>query len=97
MREAGTLLARAQLATTFYRQGSFLPAATQWRRVLEEARAAELELPEPVHLHLARALVEAGEPAAARQVLEDELERAPEGRWVEETRVALGALAAGDR
>ena len=87
------LVARAQLAVTLYRQEQFLPAATQWRRVLEQAREGGLELPEPIHLHLARALVEAGEPAAGRQVLEEELARAPEGRWAEETRALLAALA----
>jgi tetratricopeptide (TPR) repeat protein len=87
------LVARAQLAVTLYRDGKPLPAATQWRRVLDEARAADLELPDPVHLHLARALVDAGEPAAARQVLEQELELAPAGRWAEETRALLAALA----
>ena len=49
----------------------------------------ELELPEPVHLHLAHALRADGREDEARAVLAGYLEQHPEGRWADDTRAAL--------
>jgi tetratricopeptide (TPR) repeat protein len=86
------LLVHSQLAVVLFQQKQFLPAATHWRRVLDEARAEELELPDPVHIYLAKALYAADAKSDARGVLQTYLAREPEGRWSEPTRVLLEEL-----
>jgi Tfp pilus assembly protein PilF len=80
------------LAVVLFQQEEFLPAATHWREVLDTSIAEELELPEPVHIYLAKALFAADEKAAAREVLEAYLEREPEGEWLPQTEALLGEL-----
>jgi len=60
--------------------------------VLADAARTETELPEPVHLNLARAWHLAGETEKAREVLSNYLDREPEGRWAEDTRGLLFRL-----
>jgi tetratricopeptide (TPR) repeat protein len=83
--------AHNHLAVCLHKAGEHAGAAEHWRAVLELAQAEGLELPEPVHLNLAQALVAAGRVEEARAVLEEYLRRAPEGEWSERTR----ELAAG--
>jgi len=68
------------------------PAAEHWRHVLDVAAAEGLDLPDPVHLNLATALVRQGEREAARALLSQHLERAPDGCWAADTRRYLEAL-----
>ncbi|MAF66138.1 MAG: hypothetical protein CMJ84_10845 [Planctomycetes bacterium] len=86
------LAARNHLAVVLFRAEDFAGAARHWATVLEQARSAGVELPEPVHLNLARALSRAGDAAGAREVLTAALERAPEGPWAEDSRRALRAI-----
>jgi len=86
------LVLQNHLAVVLFQQGKYLPAAVRWRAVLETSIEEELELPDPVHLNLSRALVAAGEKPAAKAVLEAYLAREPEGRWVAETRELLTRL-----
>jgi tetratricopeptide (TPR) repeat protein len=86
------LVLHNHLAVVLFRQGKFLPAATQWRRVLDTSIEEGLDLPDPVHLFLAKAFLAAGEISAAEKVLEGYLARDPEGEWGEETRGLLGEL-----
>ena len=86
------LAARNHLAAVRFRQADYRAAAAGWEEVL--ARSDVIELPEPVHLNLARAWRLAGEPARARAVVDAYLDREPEGKWAEETRAVLAALEA---
>jgi Tfp pilus assembly protein PilF len=86
------LLVHGQLAVVLYRQQEFLPAATHWRRVLDDAIEADLVLPEPVHIFMAKALYAADEKLAARTALEAYLEREPEGKWHQSTSALLSEL-----
>jgi tetratricopeptide (TPR) repeat protein len=85
--------AHNHLAVCLRRAGEHERAAEHWRTVLAIARAEGLELPEPVHLNLAQALVAAGRTEQAAEVLAEYLRLAPEGEWSERTR----AMAAGLR
>jgi len=84
-----SLEAHNHLAVALLRSGDAAGAARHWRRVLEVAERGQLELPEPVHLHLAHALRADGRADEARDVLSAYLEARPEGRWAEDTRTAL--------
>jgi Tfp pilus assembly protein PilF len=84
--------ARHYLAHVDFERGRFGDAAAGWRRVLEQARAQELPLPEPVHVLLARAYVRSGSSDQARAVLEIYLRDAPDGEWAEQTRAELAKL-----
>ena len=90
--------ARHFFGQALFEAGEYEPAAREWKRVLAEARAGGLELPDPVHVHLARAQFFAGDESASRETLEDYLSAHPEGPFLEETRRVLDALptAEGD-
>lgn len=88
----GLLVCHSQLAVVLFRQGKNLPAATHWRTVLDVSIEEELDLPDPVHIFLAKALYAADEKLAAKAALEAYLEREPEGRWREQTEALLGEL-----
>ena len=86
------LVAHSQLAVVHFQRREFLPAATRWRHVLDTALAEGLELPDPVHIYLAKALYGAEEKDDARAVLEAYLEREPEGRWSAPSEALLAEL-----
>lgn len=88
----GSLSARNHLGVVLFRQREYDAAAAAWSRVLEGAAREGFELPEPVHLNLARALHRAGRLDEARAAVEGYLEREPQGRWAEESRELLGYM-----
>jgi tetratricopeptide (TPR) repeat protein len=94
--EPSSLAGRNHLAVVLFRRGEFEAAAREWRWLLETSRARSVELPEPVHLNLARALRNAGRVTDAREPLEDYLRREPEGEWAAETLEMLARLPAAD-
>lgn len=75
-----------------FKQARFEDAVASWTDVLTFARRDHLELPDPVHLNLARALYKAGRAGEVRAVLERYLSDAPEGEFVAETREMLARL-----
>lgn len=81
------------LGVVHFRLGDPGAAAVQWRTVLELARTRGIDLPEPVHLNLARALYQADRKAEVRPLLEDWLRRHPDGEWETATREMLARLA----
>ncbi|HED66199.1 MAG TPA: tetratricopeptide repeat protein [Planctomycetes bacterium] len=91
--DPANLEARDHLAVCRFKLGDFEGAAMGWRRVLESARERGIELPDPVHLNLARAWHAAGTPERAREVLEEYLASEPDGPWAEATREMLDRLA----
>jgi tetratricopeptide (TPR) repeat protein len=88
--------ARHFLGQALFDAGEYASAAREWELVLSEARDGGLDLPEPVHVHLARALYYAGDESSSRATLEDYLATHPDGPFVEETRSVLEALPRGD-
>lgn len=86
------LVVHSQLAVVLFNQREFLPAATHWRRVLDEAMENDIQLPDPIHIFLSKALFGAGEKDAARSVLTAYLEREPAGRWADDTRALLADI-----
>ena len=86
--------AHNHLAVALQALGDAGGAAEHWRAVLAIAAEEGLELPEPVHIHLSRALATAGRPDEARAALEGYLASSPEGRWAAETRAALASHVA---
>lgn len=88
------LEAENHLGVCRFRAEDYRGAAEVWGKVLSSATEQGIELPDPVHLNLARAWRLAGEPAEARRVLSTYLDREPEGVWSEETREMLAALEA---
>jgi len=86
------LVVHSQLAVVLFNQREFLPAAIHWRRVLDESIQNDIELPDPIHIFLSKALFGAGEKDAARSVLTAYLEREPEGRWADDTRALVADI-----
>lgn len=91
--DPGALAAQNHLAVVLFRREQFAQAAELWRAVLEGARKQGVELPEPVHLNLAKALVRAGEREAARSVAQAYLDAHADGRWAAPTRAWLDESA----
>lgn len=90
--DPGSLVATNHLGVALFRAGDFDGAAECWRTVLDGARERGLELPEPVHLNLARSLYQAGRTDEVRALLEDHLARQPDGPWAADTREMLERL-----
>jgi len=90
--DPGEITALNWLATLDFKVRDYPRAAERWRAVLDVARAQGLELPEPVHLNLAKALKLAGRTPEALELLSAELARDPEGRWAAPTQALLKAL-----
>ncbi len=91
------LAAHNHLAVVLFRLEDFEGASASWRRVLALAEQTGVELPEPVHLNLARSLYRAGEYAAVRAELNRYLDEVPAGAWVPDTRAMLERLDAEGR
>ncbi len=82
------------LGLALFETGDAAGAARAFDAVLAIARSEDLELPDPVHIQLARALFLAGDAVRARETLEDYLATHPGGAFVEQTREVLDALPA---
>lgn len=80
------------LGHALYRQERFGEAAEQWQWVVDVARVEKLELPDPVILQLAQALVQDGRVRDARTALEEELSTSPAGPRSDEVRTLLDSL-----
>jgi tetratricopeptide (TPR) repeat protein len=85
-------LARVLRAKLLFAEAEFLRAAEDFRWLVDDSRATRKELPEPVHVYLARCNVAEGATDVARDVLREYLLVEPEGRWLEETRTYLREL-----
>jgi tetratricopeptide (TPR) repeat protein len=90
--QPASLEARNHLAVVHFKQGEFEGAAARWREVLELARRTGVELPEPTHLNLARALFQLGKRDEVRTLLVEWLERHPSSEHAEATRAMLARL-----
>jgi len=86
--------ARNHLGVSLFQEKDYRGAAELWDSVLQLAEKDFVELPSPVHLNLARAWRQCGEPERAMGALTRYLEREPEGEWAEESRNMLAALEA---
>lgn len=95
--DPGDLAAQNHLAVVRFKRDDFAGAAELWRKVLEGAKREQLELPEPVHVNLAKALVQSGAPAEARAVLTAYLAAEPEGRFAAATRTLLERISDAGR
>lgn len=80
-----SLQARVFLGASQFELGHYTRASETWGWVVQTARAEQLEFPEPLHIKLAQALLQAGDGGGAREVLAGYLESFPEGRWVKHT------------
>ena len=92
--DPSSLEARNHLGVCLFQAGDFRGAAELWDQVLRTAEELPLELPDPVHLNLARAWRQCGEFERAMGALDRYLERDGAGEWAEETRNMLAALEA---
>lgn len=80
------------LAVSLSSLGEFEAAAAHFARVIEAAQESGIELPEPVHVNLARALSAAGREAEASAVLRAYLAAHPDGPWAEITSAELAEI-----
>jgi tetratricopeptide (TPR) repeat protein len=94
--DPGAVDARLLLGHLLYAREAFGEAAEQWFLVVDALRLDGVELPEPLHVRLADALVRADRAPEAREVLEAYLVLEPTGRWVDTTRQLLTALGPED-
>lgn len=92
--DPSNLEARNHLGVCLFQGGEYRAAAELWDEVLRAAEELPLELPDPVHLNLARAWRQCGEFERAVGALDRYLERDGAGEWAEETRNMLAALEA---
>lgn len=84
--------ARRFLGAARFRAGRYAEAAGVWQALVDDAARERLELPEPVHLDVARAWKLAGAPERARAALQAYLAGAPDGPWAADTRAMLERL-----
>lgn len=87
--EPDLIEAQNHLAVVLFQRRELAEAIELWQAVLQRARAEDIELPEPVHMNLAKAQFQNGNPAAARATLEESLRREPNGPFASETRGML--------
>ncbi len=80
------LAARNHLGVTQFRMSDFAGAADSWRTVLLDASELDVELPDPVHINLAKALMRVDDAEGAMLALKDYLMDEPFGEFVDETR-----------
>jgi Tfp pilus assembly protein PilF len=90
--DPGRLDATHHLGVAAFRGGDLERAIDAWREVLSVAAQEGIQLPDPVQVNLARALLERGDPAAARIALEGYLHRWPLGEHAAATRAMLAEL-----
>jgi len=83
------LAAQNHLGVVCFRLGDNESAKRHWAVVWEAALAEGLELPEPVEVNLARAMLRLGELERAQELLEDALEASPHGPHAAATREFL--------
>jgi tetratricopeptide (TPR) repeat protein len=87
------LQAHNHLGHLHHDAGNLERAVSCWNRVVDLARAASIELPEPVHIKLARVqALGLGEFEKAHETLEAYLVLEPTGRWVDQTRKLVAVL-----
>jgi tetratricopeptide (TPR) repeat protein len=87
--DPGSLEAHHFLGRALYRAGRYAEAVDQFHWVVDTARLERIALPEPVHIHLARALLLADREHGveeAHEVLGAYLVLEGGGPWIEETR-----------
>lgn len=87
-----SIMARHLLGNTYMELGDYGQAAKAWHLVVDKARLGGLQLPDPVHLSLARALALDDKEGEARQVLNDYLEFEPRGVYETQTRKLLAVI-----
>jgi tetratricopeptide (TPR) repeat protein len=87
--EPEILAGHNHLGVVCYRLGDDAAAIRHWGLVWEVALEEKLTLPEPVELHLAQAMLRAGEPEAAKAVLRESLQAFPNGAHAEAVRTSL--------
>ncbi len=81
--------AQNHLAVVLFQRREFTEAIALWQAVLTRAHTEKLELPEPVHLNLAKAQFQQGDAAGARATLEEYLQRESDGAWAQDSRAML--------
>lgn len=91
------LEARNHLGVALYQLDQLEPAIEAWREVVRTAWDEDIELPDPVHINLATALLRSGDEAGARDILQAYLVHAPEGPWSAPTRERLAQLTEDKR
>lgn len=84
--DPGDLAARNHLGVTQFRMSDYSGAVDSWRTVLLDAAELELQLPDPVHINLAKALMRLDDAEGALLALKDYLLEEPFGDFVDETR-----------
>ncbi len=87
-----SIMARHLLGNTQMELGDYAEAAKAWHLVVDKARLDGLQLPDPVHLSLARVLALDEKEGEARQVLKDYLEFEPRGPYEAQTRKMLAVI-----
>ena len=87
------LIAHNHLGVVCYQLEDDGGAVSHWRKVWEVALEEGLELPEPVEINLARAMLRSGAAEAAREVLQESLKAAPRGLHAESVQRYLDAIS----
>ncbi len=84
------------LGVVLFRAERFAEAAGVWQELWDRSLEEHLQLPEPVHLNLAKAWKLAGEDERARRCLRDYLAQDPDGTWAKASREVLARLEEQD-
>lgn len=90
--DPASLEALHHLGVLRYKSQDLDGAAAAWSKALEIAQARALELPEPMHLNLARIHYQRQQFGEARALLERYLTQHPEGEFAADTREMLARL-----
>jgi len=89
-----SLQAHNYLGHALYRSADLEAASEAWSFVVDTAQLEKIDLPDPVHITLARAQFESGKLEEAHATLQSYLVLSPTGKFVAETRSVLAALPA---
>jgi len=84
--DPGDLAAHNHLGVVQFRMSDYSGAVDSWRTVLLDAAELDVELPDPVHINLAKALIRMGDAEGALLTLQDYLLEKPFGDYIDETR-----------